>query len=271
MSPVRFRLALVPALGFGFAAAFAVALALAGLPTPALAAGPAASGAPAPASVDTVGKPVAEQDVAPFHRLLASGRTEIILRQGDREHLTVERLPDEARVTARVDVGTLYVEVDEKARGWFPFSRQRDEPARLAVWFRKLDRIGLSGVVRLRAPALVADSLAIDASGGTQLTLDGLRTRLLTVDASAALQARLAGAATEQRLTVSGAADYDASRLVSETVSIDISGAGQARLNVSRELRADVSGAASIDYTGAPTVHSDVSGAGRIRRVTPGS
>ena len=45
----------------------------------------------------------------------------------------------------------------------------------------------------------------VSANGGTSVHLEGIKTRSLRVEGSGALKAELAGEATEQRVTISGA------------------------------------------------------------------
>ena len=53
-----------------------------------------------------------------------------------------------------------------------------------------------------------------------------------------------------------------------ENYKIDISGAGKAEINVSKELNVEISGAATVRYKGNPTKNvQDISGAGTVRKV----
>jgi len=69
-------------------------------------------------------------------------------------------------------------------------------------------------------------------------------------------------------MDLSGASDIFAYELLTENYQIDISGAGNAQINVSKRLQAEVSGAGNIRYKGSPSeVNQEVSGAGSIRKV----
>jgi hypothetical protein len=233
-----------------------VVLALAGLAVPALGAD-----APAPPSRS------AEQDLVPFQAVQVGGRAEVVLEQGKVEHLRVERLPDDARVHAKVTNGTLRIDVEDRRPWWVALTGSRT-PARVIVTFHELRGLSLTGGVDVEAGSWRADEVRVSASGGTRLRVGALQVRMLRVDGSGALRAELAGTATAQRVSISGAAEYDASRLASETASVEVSGAAKVRLDVSRTLDAEVSGAAAIEYLGDPQVHSRVSGVGRISRAT---
>jgi hypothetical protein len=218
-----------------------------------------------PAVAADVPAPGADQDLVPFQAVQVGGRAEVVLEQGKVEHLRVERLPDDARVHAKVTNGTLRIEVEDRRPWWLALSGART-PARVIVTFHELRALSLSGGVDVEAGSWRADEVRVSASGGTRLRVGALQTRMLRVDGSGALRAELAGTATAQRVSISGAAEYDASRLASETASVEVSGAAKVRLEVSRTLDAEVSGAATIEYLGDPQVHSRVSGVGRIIR-----
>jgi hypothetical protein len=69
-------------------------------------------------------------------------------------------------------------------------------------------------------------------------------------------------------MDLSGASDIFAFDMIAENYDIDISGAGNAHLNVSKRIRAEISGAGSIKYKGSPTeIDQQVSGAGSVTKV----
>jgi hypothetical protein len=69
-------------------------------------------------------------------------------------------------------------------------------------------------------------------------------------------------------MDLSGASDIFAYDLVSESYDLEISGAGNAQINVSKRIHAEISGAGSVKYKGSPTeVDQSVSGAGSIKKV----
>ena len=208
----------------------------------------------------------AEQDLAPFQRIEVAGNAEIMLRQGGGEHLAVETPLRGVTVTADVRNGTLFVVVRDNRRWWSSLFGGNRRPPRLTLGFRSLDALSLSGAVSVTAGQLDAPELRLSASGGTSVRIDALRTRLLQVSGNGALKGELAGTATEQRISISGAGEYDAARLASEKASVDVSGVGRVVVNVSRTLDAEISGAGTIEYLGDPQVRERVSGVGRIRR-----
>ena len=56
--------------------------------------------------------------------------------------------------------------------------------------------------------------------------------------------------------------------MVAETYDIEISGAGEAQINVTKKIAAEISGAGTVKYKGSPSeIDQNVSGAGSIKKV----
>jgi hypothetical protein len=129
------------------------------------------------------------------------------------------------------------------------------------------------GMVRPKLPMKVeiwVTSLkGLDASGASDITIEGLHGEQFDLELSGASETRLSGTIDRFEVDSSGASDLDARELHAKTVDIDLSGAGDAEVWASDRLDADVSGAGSVRYYGdTKDVQKDVSGAGSV---TPGS
>lgn len=211
---------------------------------------------------------VADQQVAPFRRIAISGGADVVLRQGDTEHVNVETPARGLRIVAQVRGDTLDIAVRDTRRWWsrmFGHGGGTRIP-RVVVTFRNLDALSLSGAVRVSAAALSTPELKLSASGGSAVHIDGLRTEMLRVSGSGALKAELAGQATEQRVSISGAVEYQADGLASERANVSVSGVGRVVVRVEKTLDASISGAGNVEYYGNPEVKERVSGLGRVKR-----
>jgi hypothetical protein len=210
---------------------------------------------------------VAEQDVEPFRRISVSGAAEVVLRKGPTEHVSVETPARGMRIVAEVQGNTLDIVARDRRRWWSSlFGRGGNRIARITVTYRTLDALVMSGAVKVAASGLETPELRLVANGGSAVHIDGLKTGLLRVDGAGALKADLAGEATEQRISISGAGEYNAESLASSRASVDVSGVGRVIVRVERSLDASISGAGSIEYYGNPEVKEHVSGVGRVRR-----
>ena len=71
----------------------------------------------------------------------------------------------------------------------------------------------------------------------------------------------------ETQLEIGGSGKYLAGEVCSASVTVDISGSGDATVCATSTLDAEVSGSGSVDYYGQPTVNVSSSGSGRINNL----
>ena len=208
-----------------------------------------------------------ERSLPPFTKLAVDGIAEVTLVQGAAESVRYETSAKQRdRVRVEVRDGTLHVD-SATSRGFFSFLfGGGPRPVRATVTFRDLDHVDVSGAVKLRADGWKADKLAVSVSGEATLHIAGLDVNELALGASGAVKAEVAGRALEQRIAISGAGDYRAAELASDSARVAVSGAGKVLVNVAKTLKVAISGAGSVEYLGDPKVTQDISGVGRVRR-----
>jgi hypothetical protein len=251
-------------------AALTLSLGLAGLAlfSSAHAAGatPPAVGVPGglhPASGEVQSAPI---EVGSFTRLQLDGNAEVELVQGDREAVVVAGPSrGQARVLVRASGGRLTISAPEDRKWWSMFGRDSGRPS-ITVYFRELDTLALAGSFELRAASLKGDALRINASGASSIGIDDLSLRSLRFSGAGAVEARFAGRVTEQDVSISGAGEYRAKELLSDSASVSVSGAGTAVVHAQKTLSATLSGVGEIAYYGNPEVKQRLSGLGRIER-----
>jgi hypothetical protein len=129
------------------------------------------------------------------------------------------------------------------------------------------------GMVRpkldLKVEVWVASLAGLEASGASNITVEGLHGEQFELELSGASETTLRGNVDLFDVDSSGASNLDARELHAKVVQLDLSGAGDAEVWASDRLDADVAGAGNVRYFGGTKeVQQDVSGAGSI---TPGS
>jgi hypothetical protein len=209
-----------------------------------------------------------KQALAPFKRIELSGSAVVVLVQ-DTNGPLVANLPPNAssRINVKVHNETLVVKVADGARWWNGlFGRGPGGTPQITVHFKDLEGIDMAGAVRITARQIHVPALSVEGSGGTTLQIDDLRTAKLSVSGAGALKAELGGQVTDQTISISGAADYQAARLVSDNATVEVSGAGRIVVNARKKLTASISGAGVVEYLGDPVVRESVSGVGRVKR-----
>jgi hypothetical protein len=207
------------------------------------------------------GKVIKETRVVPaFDAIDLSGAWDVTLKQGPNQELTVET---DANIMplVRTDVvnGVLRINIKQPVGHTTKMT--------LYITVKDLKRIDASGAVDIHTETCITvPELTIDASGASDAKLE-LAVQKLTLDCSGASKIKMNGTATDVRMDLSGASDIFAYELLAETYGIDISGAGNCQISVSKKLRAEVSGAGTIRYKGSPTdIDQEVSGAGSIKK-----
>lgn len=132
-------------------------------------------------------------------------------------------------------------------------------------------RIYTEGRISTRTPIRVRIAMpqieSLDISGASKGTLTNVKNDSLVVEASGASKITVDGETKELRGDLSGASRLDAENLKTENVYIDASGASSAVVYALGEINANASGASSIRYAGEPkNVESKSSGASSVKR-----
>jgi Putative auto-transporter adhesin, head GIN domain len=117
--------------------------------------------------------------------------------------------------------------------------------------------------VRISVPQLDA----ISTSGASDLVVSNVKSEAFNIDTSGASNIKISGEAKAFDLGMSGAGEVDAKDLRAQMVSVNSSGAAEAHVYASEELRVEASGAGSVNYYGDPkNVSEEVSGAASISK-----
>jgi ABC-type Fe3+-hydroxamate transport system substrate-binding protein len=65
-------------------------------------------------------------------------------------------------------------------------------------------------------------------------------------------------------VNISGSGKINLEKIVAKDADVDISGSGDARINITEELKARISGSGKLYYTGNPEIDSKISGSGKL-------
>ena len=143
--------------------------------------------------------------------------------------------------------------------------RNRRHEMNLTITMPMLRAAQFSGASDSRVGGFSEQDLDLGLSGASRLDFTGQAKRL-TVNLSGASTATLNGQTVRLLADLSGASRLDATRFPAEEVSVEASGASQARVNATSHLIVDASGASSVRYRGNPTLESHTSGASTVQR-----
>jgi hypothetical protein len=201
-----------------------------------------------------------ERKVPAFDAIDVSGAFDVYISQGSVQSVIVES-DDNLLPLIMTDVVGSTLKIDNKE----PIHNSKCMNVYITV--TDLKKIELSGAVDLQTQGkLTLTDLEVEISGATDATLE-LAVQKLELSSSGGCKMKLSGMANKVDMDISGAVDIRAFELLAEVVSISISGAGDAEVNVTKELTAEISGAASVRYKGdPPKVDTNVSGAGSVKK-----
>jgi hypothetical protein len=117
--------------------------------------------------------------------------------------------------------------------------------------------------VKISAP----DINSVDTSGVANVVYEGVETDSLSLESSGASKISVSGNVGSLTVDMSGASRVKAVALKANKANIDGSGASSARVDVTSSLVSDLSGASSLTYSGSPAeLKKSISGGASIRK-----
>ncbi|MEP6942815.1 MAG: head GIN domain-containing protein [Betaproteobacteria bacterium] len=206
-----------------------------------------------------------------FSRIEIDGQAEVILRQGSVEGVAIDASPQALRnIETSVRGRTLVIEITEERRWWdWMLGGGSTRTPRIVINFIQLDRIEAAGSVTVTAASLKSEDLRVDFAGACTLVIGDLQASRLRLEGAGAVKAELSGKVTSQFVDLSGASSYMAGALVSDSASLQVSGAGKALVNAGKILKVEIAGAGVVTYLGDPKIEQEISGLGRVSRAEP--
>jgi len=200
-----------------------------------------------------------DRQVSGFTKLEIGGASKVYLMQGDQEKLVIEADDDEiSEIITEVNGNKLKISTKS---GW---GRSFHEMT-IYLTFKDLEYIDFSGAVEVVSEnALSFNDLAMDISGAADLNLEFTADRF-EAEFSGASEVDFRGSCKSGYIELSGASDFDASEMEFVDLTVEVSGASDARVWASGTLNIDASGASSIRYKGSPKISIDESGASSVK------
>jgi hypothetical protein len=199
------------------------------------------------------------RDVSNFTKLDIGGAFKVYLKQGDQQKLEVEADQDEMKEIITEVVGNklkIYTDSDWGAR----FHEMT-----IYLTFKNLDYIDFSGAVEVKGEGVLNfTDLDMDISGAAEIEL-AIKADKFDAEFSGASEIDFSGNCKSGYFELSGASEFDAEDLEFQDLSIEVSGASEAKVWATGTLNIDASGASDIRYKGSPKVSIDESGASSVK------
>ncbi len=212
-----------------------------------------------------------ERELESFSQVVLADYGKLFLSQGDQPGLIVEADKDLLKlVSSEVRQGKLILRIDEPwmdrlARFFIDPWRGKRLVFHLTV--KNLDRLELHGAAKVIGESLHMDKLSLTLSGAGEVVLKNLKGKRIKTTISGAGRVRAQGSVLDQEVRISGAGNYAAGELQSNTCLVNLSGTGLAVVWAQEELKLSISGLGKVEYFGAPHVSQRISGIGRLERL----
>lgn len=200
-----------------------------------------------------------ERNVGSFSKLDVGGAFTVYLSQGDQEKVVVEAVADEIKkIVTEVVGGKLKIYTESNWGGNF-------HEMTIHLTFKNLEEIDFSGAVEVKSQQeLGFEDLEMNVSGAAEIEM-ALKANKFDAEFSGASEVNFSGACKLGYLELSGASEFDAENLEFGDLSMDVSGASDAKVWATGLLNIDASGASSIRYKGSPKISIDESGASSVK------
>ncbi len=190
----------------------------------------------------------------------------ILLNQGPADAISIQADPEiRARIQTEVKNGVLEIKYFSDWKDWTGINLIDKGVPTFNITMQEIKSIQLTGVANLDAASIVVDALDLKVSGPATVTVGTLTVNRLLVEMSGVGSVDLAGKCLEQTVTLSGAGNYQTSRLESERASVKLSGVGSATVWAKESLDVNISGAGSVEYYGPVQVSQKITGIGVLK------
>jgi hypothetical protein len=183
-----------------------------------------------------------------FKGVKVSQAIDLYLKKGDKESVKVVVTGSElSDVVTEVEGTTLRIKMRDN-HGFFS-----KVDAKVYVTYVELEKISASTASNVFSDGVIKTNnldIGVSSAANVELSLDASS---VMVDISSAGEVVLEGKTSKLEVEVSSAGELNAYKLESETVIARASGAGDAKISVSKDLDAHASSAADIRYRGNPS------------------
>jgi Putative auto-transporter adhesin, head GIN domain len=128
----------------------------------------------------------------------------------------------------------------------------------------------LGGAGNFEVDAKHLTKVVLKAAGNLEAKDLNLKTLEITLEGAGNIN--LAGTVEEQTINLGGAGVFDCMNLKGKRATVNVSGAGNAVVQVSEVLQANISGAGNVEYVARPSrVEENITGAGQVQQYVPSS
>jgi hypothetical protein len=201
-----------------------------------------------------------DRSLSEFNQISLKGKGKVTLRKGDRHNFKI-RTDDNVLPLIETEVRNGKLEISH--------SKWNLRPTTLDYYITVKDLRGVSiagsGDINGK-DRFVSDEFYTDVSGSGNILLD-LEVDQLDSDISGSGSTLLSGKANSYHASITGSGKISAFDLEAKNASINITGSGDCRVNVSEKLRAKITGSGDVRYKGFPRITKKITGSGSVNGI----
>jgi len=217
----------------------------------------------------TVNDPNAQvRSVSGYHGVSVSGSVELFLTQGNEESVVISADDTNIRdkVITEVDNGILRIYLERKNKIQIDWPNKNKIRAYVSV--KGIDYLSSSGSGKMHIEGNIkADKLKVDISGSGNVE-GAVTTKEFSLGISGSADADLSGTAEKSEFHISGSGNIKSYDFSTQYCNASISGSGNVRVTVTKELSAHISGSGNIFIKGDGLIRDySASGSGKFKRV----
>lgn len=185
------------------------------------------------------------RNVGSFKGIKVSEGIDVYLKKGEKEALRIE-------VTG-IKTGDVITEVSgDYLKIHMQEGRYRDRTVKVYVTYVSIDKLSASSASNIFAEGVIKTrQLSLSASSAATIDIQ-IEVEDLEAGASSAADIEVRGKARNVEIDASSAGEVDAYDLEAEVVEADVSSAGSAKVNATKEIDAQASSGGSVRYRGNP-------------------
>jgi len=218
----------------------------------------------------TINDPNAQvRSVSGYHGVAVSGSIELFLTQGNEESVVISADDTNLRdkVITEVDDGVLRIYL-ERSKNKIQIDWPNQKKIRAYVSVKDIDHLSSSGSGKVHVEGNIkTDKLKVDISGSGNLE-GAVTTKDFSLGISGSADADISGTAEKSDFHISGSGNIKSYDFSTEYCNASISGSGNVRITVTKELSAHISGSGSVFIKGDGLIRDySASGSGKFKRV----
>ena len=218
----------------------------------------------------TINDPNAQvRSVSGYHGVSVSGSIELFLTQGNEESIVISADDTNLRdkVITEVDDGILRIYL-ERNKNKIQIDWPNQKRIRAYVSVKDIDYLSSSGSGKLHIEGSIkTDKLKVDISGSGNLE-GAVATKEFSLGISGSADADLSGTAGKSEFHISGSGSIKSYDFSTEYCNASISGSGNVKVTVTKELSAHISGSGNVMIKGDGMIRDySASGSGKFKRV----